>query len=381
MKIAINLTREFLGGITSSNINLINHLYGQDYEFLGLELNNRVYMKGPVIFRNFAPEVFNHHIINIHDLPLLNILNHSRTLREVEGKYKVPLKIIRGILKKEKPEIVLLSGTNYIPWLISIVAYQEKIPIVLWYSGVMSKEVEHYPKKIKALLLAMEKKIITKSSRVIFPSKLCKDIVEKDVIKKKIKKSYIIPNPMANIFIEPCDIEYSVERRIAAVGRYTKVKNFDVFFELHKKLLEKKWRHTASFVTNQDAKFKNIPDAIKVMPPMTPEGLKNFYISQGLIVCPSKFETFGNVPMEAVCLGVPVLVSENMGCAEILKEVGLENMVISFDDINKVADRVQELCGQTILPKQLNALKKILDNRFISEEINAVLLDAYTKGC
>ena len=104
MKIAINLTREFLGGITSSNINLINHLYGQDYEFLGLELNNRVYMKGPVIFRNFAPEVFNHHIINIHDLPLLNILNHSRTLREVEGKYKVPLKIIRGILKKEKTD-------------------------------------------------------------------------------------------------------------------------------------------------------------------------------------------------------------------------------------------------------------------------------------
>lgn len=115
---------------------------------------------------------------------------------------------------------------------------------------------------------------------------------------------------------------------------------------------------------------------MEVLPPMTTEGLKKFYISQGLIVCPSTFETFGNVPMEAACLGVPVLVSDKMGCAEILKKVGLENMIISFDDMNKVADRAQELCGQSILPKQLNALKRILDNRLISEEINAVLLNA-----
>ena len=67
MKIAINLTRETIGGITSSNLNLINYLYKLDNEFVGLELTNRIYMKGPVLFRSFAPEVFDHHIINIHD--------------------------------------------------------------------------------------------------------------------------------------------------------------------------------------------------------------------------------------------------------------------------------------------------------------------------
>jgi hypothetical protein len=83
--------------------------------------------------------------------------------------------------------------------------------------------------------------------------------------------------------------------------------------------------------------------------------------------------------MEAACLGIPVLVSENMGCAEVLKKVGLENMVIAFDDIKKVADRAQEICGQSILPKQLNALRRILDNNLISEEIRAVLDDSGTQ--
>ena len=175
-------------------------------------------------------------------------------------------------------------------------------------------------------------------------------------------------------------MEYSLERRIAAVGRYSKVKNFDSFFALHKELLRRKWRHSAYFVTNPDARIKKLPRTIEVLPPMTPDGLKKFYISQGLIICPSTFETFGNVPMEAACLGVPVLVSDKMGCAEILKKVGLENMVISFDDIGKVADRVQQLCGQSILPRQLNALKRILDNHLISEEINAVLLNVIKRA-
>ncbi|MBU1092694.1 glycosyltransferase family 4 protein [Patescibacteria group bacterium] len=358
----------------------MNHLYGLDYEFVGLELNSKMYMKGSSLFRNFAPEVFDHHIINIHHLPIMNIIKKARSIRDVENAYREPLKIIRNILREIKPDVLLLSGTYYVPWLISIAAKREHIPIVLWYSGVLSRETETAPAHIRRICSLMEKSIMSRADRTIFPSRLCKDVVEKEVTKRKIKNGYVIPNPVASIFTDPCAIEYSLERRIAAVGRYSKVKNFDLFFALHKELLRRRWQHTACFITNPDARFKKIPKAIEILPPMTTEGLKKFYISQGLIVCPSTFETFGNVPMEAACLGVPVLVSDKMGCAEILNKVGLENMIISFDDMGKVADRVQQLCGQSILPRQLHALKRILDNRLISEEINAVLIDATKKS-
>jgi len=380
MRIAINLTRDNVGGITSSNLNLVNYLYKLDYEFIGLELTSRIYMKGPALFRHFDPEVFDHNIINIHHLPLMDVLKRSSTLRDVENTYKEPIKIIREILKDTRPDVVLLSGTYYLPWLISIAAKKENIPVILWYSGVLTKETEHYPDKLRKLFLLMEKSVLKNSTQIIFPSWLCKKTVEELVVKSKIKNSYVIPNPVASIFTDPSAVDASIERRIAAVGRYSRIKNFNKFFELHTELQKRKWRHTASFVTNPNADLKTMPKTVELLPSMTAEGLKKFYLSQGLIVCPSTFETFGNVPMEAACLGIPVLVSDTMGCAEVLRKVGLANMVISFDDIGKVADRVQELCGQSILPRQLNALKRILDNNFVSEEIRAVLDNAARKN-
>ncbi len=375
LKVAINLTRENVGGITASNINLIKYLYELDYEFLGIELNRKVHMRGSALFRHFSPEIFDHHIINIHDLPIEVVIKKAKNIKDVESVYSKSIKIIRSILKETKPDVMLLSGTYYLPWLISIAARQEKIPIVLRYAGVLSREIEYFKEGPKKIFRQMEKSVLSRANQVIFPSQLCRDVVEKEVVVGKIKNGYVIPNSVSRVFIDPCAVNYSLERRIAAVGRYTDIKNFDLFFELHKKLLKRGWRHSASFITNPNASIKKLPKTIEVFPEMTSEGLKEFYISQGLIICPSKFETFGNVPMEAVCLGIPVLVSDQMGCAEILKKVGLESMVISFDDLDKVADRVQKLCGQSIMPKQLNALKRILDIRLIGGEINAVLIN------
>lgn len=373
MKIAINITREKVGGITASNINLLNYLHKHDYEFVGIELTSRMSMRGPSLFRHFSPDLFDHRIINTYHLSLSKILKKSKNLTEIKEAFAEPIEIIRQILKETKPDLLLLNGTYYFPWLISIAAQKEKIPFVLWYAGVLSKEIEHYPRRVKNVYNLMEKSLVKRAQKIIFPSTLCKNIVETEVVKHKIKNSFVVPNPVANVFTEQNAAECSLDRRIAAVGRYSKIKNFDKFFELHLELLARKWRHTASFVTNSDADLKNMPKTIEVLPPMTQKGLKAFYLSQGLIVCPSTFETFGNVPMEAACLGIPVLVSDQMGCAEILRKVGLENMIISFDDIKKVADRTKELCGQAILTKQLNALRRLLDNDFVSEEIRAII--------
>ncbi|HLD70933.1 MAG TPA: glycosyltransferase [Negativicutes bacterium] len=373
MKVAINLTREKVGGITSSNINLINYLYKSNYEFIGLELASRMHMEGPALFRSFAPEIFNHHIISTHHLPLDKILRRAGSLAEFKKAYREPIKILRKILQENRPDVVLISGTYYLPWLISIAAKKEKIPVVLWYSGVLSKESEHRSAKIRTMFLWVEKAIINNASKVVFPSELCKKTVEEIVTKRRVKKGYVIPNPMASIFTDPSVVDDSSDRKIAAVGRYSRIKNFDKFFELHAELQKRNWRHTASFVTNPDANLERMPKSIQVFPSMKSDELKNFYLSQGLVVCPSIFETFGNVPMEAACLGIPVLVSDQMGCAEILKKVGLANMVISFDDMAKVADRVEQLCDQSILPTQLNALKKILDTNVVSEQIKKIL--------
>lgn len=376
MRIATNVTREYLGGITRSNVNFMDALNEKGKGIIGIELNSKRYMQGTTIFRHLSPDWFNHHIINIHDISIAKAINSSKNLKDLEKKYKPIIKIIKEILSKDKPDVVFLNGTYYIPWIISIAAHELKIPIVLRYAGVYSKETESFKPKAKKFFNEIEKSFQRRVSHFIFPSRLCLDVVEREIIKKEIKNAFIIPNSFK--VPENKLVFKSIDRRIAAVGRWDKIKNFKSFFEIHNLLKKDGWEHEASFVTG-DSKIKNIPKTINRFTSMTHDELLKFYSSQGLIVCPSLFETFGNVPMEAVCMGIPVLVSDNMGCTEVLKTAGLSNMVISFNDNKKVAKRVKELCGQQILPKQINNLRKILDPTVINAEIMSILRDAVNK--
>lgn len=378
MRIAMNVTRDYVAGITSSNINILNTLLGNDHDMIGIEVTGSLYMKGPVIFRSFAPETFDHHILNLHHLPINQVMKRSKTLGDVVRAYQPAIAIIRGILKETKPDCVLLSGTYFIPWLIALAARAEGIPVVLWYAGVLARETEHYPPRSRKIFKAMERSIVAQAKRVIFPSDICRKEVEEKVVCKRLRNSYVIPNPITPIFTEQSAAEQSLERRIAAVGRYSPVKNFDEYFNLHRLLMKEKWHHSASFVTST-AKVSHIPKTIRMTPPMSQEGLKRFYLTQGLIICPSLFETFGNVPMEAACLGIPVLVSKNMGCADILRQAGLSSMIVDFDDTPEVLRKIKELCGQYILPRQLNALRKLLDHRLIGNEIEGVIKSAVQK--
>lgn len=373
MKIATNVTREYLGGITRSNVNFMDSLNEKGKGIIGIELNGRRYMQGSTIFRHFSPSWFKHHIVNIHDIPINKAINSSKNLKDLEKKYRPIIKIIKEILLKDKPDVVFLNGTYYVPWIISIAAFELKIPIVLRYAGVYSKETENSKPKARKFFNEIEKSFQKRVSHFIFPSRLCLDVIEKEIVKKQIKNAFIVPNSFK--VPEHKSIFDSVDRRIAAVGRWDKIKNFKSFFEIHKILKKEGWKHEASFITG-DSKIKSIPKTINRFTSMTHDELLKFYSSQGLIICPSLFETFGNVPMEAVCMGIPVLVSDNMGCAEVLETAGLSNMVMSFKNPKEVSKRVKELCGQQILPRQINNLRKILDPKAINAKIMSILRDA-----
>lgn len=375
MKIAINITREPLAGITSTNLSLLNYLHESDTVFSGIELNAYRTFQSPVIYRHLSPEWFNHFIISICDYNLFRIIRKSKSLSEVQKHFSLIIKTIRMILKKEKPDVCFVNGSYFIPWLISIAAEKEHIPIVLWYSGVLTKEVEGMTPKFKKIFFQMERSIARRARRIIFPSQICKETVYNSVLRSaSVKNGVIIPNPISPVFTRNSKIEHSVDRRIAFVGRYTGIKNIQEFCALHKRLLKAGWKHEATIVSDiRKSELKKIPETIRIISSMSSEDISSFYSTQGLIVSPSHFETFGNVPIEAACLGIPALVSKNMGCAEVLIASGLEQMVVDFDDTNQVIERVMKLCGQRILPRQLNNLRKRVDTKYVADRIELVI--------
>ncbi|MFZ6015939.1 MAG: glycosyltransferase family 4 protein [Patescibacteria group bacterium] len=370
----MNVTREFLGGITTSNLNLLNFLNGQGKGVIGIELNARRHIRGATAFWHLDPDWFEQHIFNIHDMQIMDEIARSKNLKDLEKRYRPIIKMVKTVLDRETPDVLLLNGTYFMPWIISIAAHELDIPIVLRYAGVLSRETAHMTPKPKKIFQDMERSFKKRIYSYIFPSELTKNVVEKEVYKSDIKRHFVIPNPV-NISEDVSVGRRSVERRIAAVGRWDHIKNFSAFFEIHKILKRQKWNHVATFVT-REAKIKGVPKTINRLAPMTPQGLWRFYTTQGLVISPSHFETFGNVAMEAAWLSIPVLVSDKMGCAEILKIAGLERMVMPFNDLNAVAERVKSLTGQYILPKQLNNLRSQLDPQTINEQIYGVLREA-----
>lgn len=378
MKVALNITREPLAGITSTTVSLLDCLHGSNISFVGIELNAHRAFKAPIVYRHLSPEWFSHHVLSMCDFSIQRIVKKSATLTEVERHFKVIIEQIRMIIREEKPDVILIQGTYFMPWLISIAAKKEGVPIVLWYAGVLTKEVDYMTPHFKKIYHAMEKSILARASSIIFPSTICKNTVLEEVSRvKSVRRGVVIPNPIAPQFTRTANTELPVQNRIAFVGRHSPIKNVQEFCALHKKLLREGWEHTATIVSNMPKSEKaKIPKTIRVIPGMSSEELMTFYSTQGLIVSPSHFETFGNVPIEAACLGIPVLVNANMGCAEVLRASGLGQMVIDFADRELAAKRIQELCGQHILPRQINNLRKRVDTKYVANEIVSVISSA-----
>lgn len=375
MKVAMNITREPLAGITSTTLSLLDCLHGSNTSFTGIELNAFRTFKAPIVYRHLSPDWFSHHILSICDFNINKIIKKSRTLQDVERHFKPIIDTIRVIIRKENPDLFLIQGTYYIPWLIATAAKKEGIPVVLWYAGVLTKEVEHMTPHFRDIFKQMERSIIRKAHKIIFPSELCRNVVYTDVCRAKaVEEGDVIPNPIAPIFTRTTKIELPVQNRIAFVGRYTPIKNVQEFCDIHKRLLKSGWPHTATLVSDVPKQVRaHLPKTLKVVPSMTLEELMTFYSTQGLIISPSHFETFGNVPVEAVCIGIPALVSSRMGCSEVLKASGLERMVTDFTDTELASKRVRELCGQHVLPRQINNLKKRVDTKYVANEILSVL--------
>lgn len=361
MKIATNVQRDAFGGITISNLALFDWLETGTDRIIGVEFTGERRNRAAVVFRKYDPSFFHHHIVSAFDIlrvhPWKNVWNEY-WLRK---RWAPLLEETRNIFREERPDVVLLNGTYFAPWIMAVVAKEMGIPIVLRYAGVLQRESAHYKALELRRLLKYEQFIVNSADTILFPSTLCKTVVESEIVKRKLDHSFVIPNPTT----PPDTLRRTTPAvpRIAAIGRWSYIKNFQAFGALHQALLKKHWKHEAFLLTSTGSRIDElIPSTVQRVEPMQKEALSRFYRRINLVVVSSHFETFCNVAAEAVLSGTPVLVSDNVGFAEFLRLVGMEDMVIpSFDDIELAAKCVKQLSKRKISKKEHEAMRILLD--------------------
>jgi glycosyltransferase involved in cell wall biosynthesis len=82
---------------------------------------------------------------------------------------------------------------------------------------------------------------------------------------------------------------------------------------------------------------------------MPHEELADFYRSVDLIITPSHFETFGNVPLEAITTGTPAIVNRTVGVKEALEKVGLEDFVVDINNMDSVVKKIKSIKDKRII--------------------------------
>ena len=85
---------------------------------------------------------------------------------------------------------------------------------------------------------------------------------------------------------------------------------------------------------------------------------------------PHSFETFGLVVVEAMAMGLPVvLFSSNVGSAEIITN-GVDGFLVNTED--EALAVIRELSGNRALAKQIGQAARLRAERFVAEQRQAV---------
>ena len=242
------------------------------------------------------------------------------------------------IARKEIKKFDIIHLHEYRTFLNIIVTHyarKYKIPHILQPRGSFPRFIKSKQKKIFDVLFGY--RIINSANKIIATSR-----IEASQYNNKITKKIVyIPNginledfkhlPKKGEFRKKYKIKEN-EKIILYLGRIHKRKGLDllidVFYELKKELKNVKLVIVGpddgylNYLKNQ---AKKIIEEIIFLGPLFERNKLEAYVDADIFVLPSKdkYESFGNVVLEALACGTPVIVTNNCGISEyITSEVG-----------------------------------------------------------
>lgn len=86
-------------------------------------------------------------------------------------------------------------------------------------------------------------------------------------------------------------------------------------------------------MTSYKREYENF---IKIVKPMNPEKLKNYYSKEDIIIIPSRFDVSPTVLMESILKGKPVIISSNVGWVSDYRKLNLDKLIIKPNSSGKI---------------------------------------------
>ncbi len=251
---------------------------------------------------------------------------------------------LKKLFDESRPEIVFLNGFSLSNWLIMETAYRNNIPCYIQHAGIWKKEILVAPyafsSSIRRILSSFEKETFKKTTKQIFLNEFSRDVFFKlhsiKNSKKNLDHTQIIPLPVEVHKVRPVKIVSSSKKdfSIGMVARWDSIKNHRAVLRLAIALKKFKKPYQLKVVTKWAPKLvsnfkEKYEKNISVIEPMSSLQLTKFFLTQDIVLIPSRFDVSPTVCMEALICGKPVIISSEVGWVSDFKKFGLGKFIVS----------------------------------------------------
>ena len=154
------------------------------------------------------------------------------------------------------------------------------------------------------------------------------------------------------------DYDREAPLHIGALGRLVFHKGFDVLMEAVAKLQADGFKLNLT-IAGRGSRLKPLGEQadLRQLNVSLPGWIGNankseFYKSLDIFVCPSRDEPFGNVYIEAMQLGLPIVTTDNVG-SRFIFEGGKGALIVPIDDPDAIANAIAKLVSDSALRREL----------------------------
>jgi len=170
------------------------------------------------------------------------------------------------------------------------------------------------------------------------------------------------------------------EIAVGFLGRLVKEKGLDVFAQALRVLDQRGVKYRTFVVGEGPARdwfAQQAPNAV-FAGYLTGDDLGRAVASMDVFFNPSLTETFGNVTLEAMAAGVPVVAARASGAVGLIAD-GVTGLIVPPTDIEGYADALQRFCEDDAFRRSAGAAGHAEAATYQWERINQVVLDTYLK--
>ncbi len=304
------------------------------------------------------------------------------------SEYRFPIKLsaqVRRDLNHFKPNLIHVSSPDIVGRRAVSYAHQHRIPAVASMHTRFETYLRYYKMGfLEPIMVADLRRFYRRCDAVVAPSESMAQEMHAQgmadhvgIWSRGIDRDRFNPARRDNAWRQSLGIADS-EIVIGFLGRVVMEKGLDVFCDSITALKKRGVAHKILVIGDGPARDwlnKQLPEA-SFVGFQEGEALGRAVASMDVLFNPSITETFGNVTLEAMACGIPVVAADATGSRSIIDH-GVTGQLVTPGSIAGFADALAAYCTSEQLRKAHAAAAQTATDRYDWGRINQVLIDIY----